>query len=278
MPLIAVTSPKGGVGKTTLVAQVAAVLARRGHAVLALDLDPQNALRLHFGRPLRDEQGFMADLGRRQGWQAAVRDTASGVRMLSYGTVDQRRVLELGAALLGQPDLLAGPVRDMLADPDLVVLVDTPPGASAALSAILPLVDMLVVVLLADAGSGSLLPEVASGRHLGRGTLAARAAGRTAVVLNQVDLDNPLSAMVMDLAVRALGERLIGAVCRDDRVAEALADKAMLADQGASQAAAAGGAIEDLHLLTDAIAERARLVPGVRRRAAYPALFDWGLR
>lgn len=274
MPLIAMTSPKGGVGKTTLVAQIAAILARRGHAVLAMDIDPQNALRLHFGRTLRDEQGFMADLGQRQGWRVSVRDTASGVRILAHGTVDQRRVLELGAALLGQPELLAGPVREMLSDPDLVVLMDTPPGASAALSAILPLVDMLVVVLLADAGSGSLLPEVAAGRHFGRGTLAARAAGRTAVVLNQVDLDSPLSATVMDLAVRALGERLLGAVCRDERVAEALAEKAMLTDQGANP----GGAIEDLHLLTDAIAVRARLTPGGRRRSAYPALFDWGLR
>ncbi|WP_431285733.1 cellulose synthase operon protein YhjQ/BcsQ [Humitalea sp. 24SJ18S-53] len=274
MPLIAVTSPKGGVGKTTLVAQIAAILARRGHAVLAIDLDPQNALRLHLGRPMRDEQGFVADLGRRQGWQTSVRDTASGVRVLPHGTVDQRQALELGLALMNQPELLAGPVRDMLADPAQVVILDTPPGASAALSAVLPLVDLLVVVLLSDAGSGSLMPDVAAGRHFGPGTMAARAAARTAVVLNQVDLDSPLSATVMDLAVQALGDRLLGAICRDDRVAEALAEKRLVADQ----AAGTGGAVDDINLVTDAIVRRAGLVPSGRRRGVYPALFDWGLR
>lgn len=52
MPLICVCSPKGGVGKTTLAANLAYSLARTGSKVLALDFDVQNALRLHFGVPL----------------------------------------------------------------------------------------------------------------------------------------------------------------------------------------------------------------------------------
>jgi hypothetical protein len=48
MPLICVCSPKGGVGKTTLTANLAYALARSGSKVLALDFDVQNALRLHF--------------------------------------------------------------------------------------------------------------------------------------------------------------------------------------------------------------------------------------
>ncbi len=274
MPLIAFSSPKGGVGKTTLVAQVAGVLARKGHVVLTLDLDPQNALRLHLGRPMRDESGFMASLGRSPAWRSALRETPSGAGLLAFGMVDQQRALELGATLLDQPDALAGPVRDMLADPDLVLLVDTPPGASAALSAIVPLIDLLVVVLLADAGSGTLFPEIAAGRHLGRGAPAARVAENAAVVLNQVDFESPLSAAVMELAIESLGDRLIGAVCRDERVAEALAEKRLLVDLGQN----AGGAAEDLHLLTEAIIRRARLALPGRRRAHAPTLFDWGMR
>ena len=48
MKVITVVSAKGGVGKTTLAANLASVIAARGRRVLALDLDPQNALRLHF--------------------------------------------------------------------------------------------------------------------------------------------------------------------------------------------------------------------------------------
>jgi ATPases involved in chromosome partitioning len=42
MKVIAVVSAKGGVGKTTLAANLASVLATSGRRVIALDLDPQN--------------------------------------------------------------------------------------------------------------------------------------------------------------------------------------------------------------------------------------------
>ena len=61
MPLICVCSPKGGVGKTTLAANLAYSLARTGSKVLALDFDVQNALRLHFGVPLNDDMVFFDD-------------------------------------------------------------------------------------------------------------------------------------------------------------------------------------------------------------------------
>jgi len=49
MRIIAVLNQKGGVGKTTTVANTAAALAIRGHRVLALDLDPQAHLTIHLG-------------------------------------------------------------------------------------------------------------------------------------------------------------------------------------------------------------------------------------
>lgn len=65
MTLLAFASPKGGVGKTTVAAHVAALLAQRGHKVIAIDLDPQNALRLHLGVSLREERCFMSRLASR---------------------------------------------------------------------------------------------------------------------------------------------------------------------------------------------------------------------
>ncbi|MBZ4235966.1 AAA family ATPase, partial [Mycobacterium tuberculosis] len=49
MPLICVCSPKGGVGKTPLAANLSHSLARTGSKVLALDFYFHNPLRLHFG-------------------------------------------------------------------------------------------------------------------------------------------------------------------------------------------------------------------------------------
>lgn len=49
MRKIAVLNQKGGVGKTTTVANTAAALAQSGHRVVAVDLDPQAHLTIHLG-------------------------------------------------------------------------------------------------------------------------------------------------------------------------------------------------------------------------------------
>jgi CO dehydrogenase nickel-insertion accessory protein CooC1 len=76
MKVITVVSAKGGVGKTTLAANLASVLAARGRRVIALDLDPQNALRLHFGIPLDSIDGLARATLAGDPWQT-VMSTAS---------------------------------------------------------------------------------------------------------------------------------------------------------------------------------------------------------
>lgn len=49
MRKIAVLNQKGGVGKTTTVANIAAAMAQMGMKVIAIDLDPQAHLTIHFG-------------------------------------------------------------------------------------------------------------------------------------------------------------------------------------------------------------------------------------
>src|SRR4030042_1111341 len=49
MRTIAVLNQKGGVGKTTTVANTAAALASKGAKVVVIDLDPQAHLTIHLG-------------------------------------------------------------------------------------------------------------------------------------------------------------------------------------------------------------------------------------
>jgi cellulose synthase operon protein YhjQ len=218
------------VGKTTLAANLAHGFRRGGRRVVALDLDPQNALRLHFGLPHDQALGFIAELPRHPDWRGALHETPSGVALLPYGATDAGARLALGQALDVDPELLAAPVRDMLADPNLVVVVDTPPGASRSLSILLPMADLILVPLMADGGSTATLPEVESGRFLGRGTLGAMLGARMRFVLNGVDQGSRLSAAVASALLRHLGPRLLGLVARDEAVAEALACEALLTD------------------------------------------------
>ena len=78
MTLICFASPKGGVGKSTLAANIANELARGGLHVIALDLDPQNTFRLHFGIPLEDGTGFTHLLAEHPDWRRCCTRYRSG--------------------------------------------------------------------------------------------------------------------------------------------------------------------------------------------------------
>lgn len=230
MPLICFASPKGGVGKTTLAANIADALRRQGRRVLVMDFDPQNTLRLHFGVPLNDTAGFMVELPKRPDWRDLVRQTASGVMVLPHGSGDIRGTLGLAHALERDPELLAAPMRSILGDPNLLVVADTPPGASHALNIIAPMASMVCAVLLPDATSAALIPDIESGRFLGAGTMATLFAGRLRVVLNGVDPNARLSRAAAETVARHIGPRLLGAVARDELVAESLAAQRLVLD------------------------------------------------
>jgi cellulose synthase operon protein YhjQ len=271
MPVISFASPKGGVGKTTIAAHIAAILRARGHDVLAIDLDPQNALRLHLGLSIRETSGFMAQIDGTADWRTCRMATPSGVDLLPFGAVDPDRALQIGAFLLNTPESLADRLRNMLAQAGLIVVLDTPPGPSAAFNAAMPLVDLFCLVLLADAGSAALIPDIAKGQMFGRGTLAQRTTDRVGLIMNQVDLAQPLGQAVMDCAVHAMSHRLLGAVCLDQGLSEALAHKHLLLDGKA-------GAAEDLQGIADKIVSRLRLPPPGSEATGFRALADWGLR
>jgi MinD-like ATPase involved in chromosome partitioning or flagellar assembly len=104
------------------------------------------------------------------------------------------------------------------------------------LNLLAPLADLVVVVLLADATSAVLVPEIDSGRFLGGA--APLEPERLRVVLNQVEAGSRLSRAVAEALIRHLGPRLLGAVCRDEAVAEALAVQRLLRDEAPDSPAA----------------------------------------
>jgi cellulose synthase operon protein YhjQ len=254
MPLICVSSPKGGVGKTTLAANLSAQLARAGHQTIVVDLDPQNALGLHFGMDLDRSDGFMNRLrngAERRPWRDSLLPGPHGLRYLPYGHTDMDAANTLLLALTVEPALLTGPLHEMLRAGALVVM-DVPPGPSLAMPIVLPLVDLLLVVLLVDATSIALIPAIESGRAYGlRG--APIDPGRLGFVLNQLDLRTRLGRATVEAASRHLGDRLLGVVYRDENVAEAIAAQKLI---GAH--AQHGKAALDIAALAAAVSQRLR--------------------
>jgi cellulose synthase operon protein YhjQ len=250
MPLLCVASPKGGAGKTTLAANVACELARSGSRVVALDVDPQNALRLHFGLPLHDPSGLMAVLSQHGPWQAALRQSNHGVAVLPYGSVEVEVALAFSDLLRRDPTTLSRIVRDILSDNTTILIVDTPPGPSAALSSILSWTDFLVTVLLADAASVAMIPAIEQGRAYG-GALGEDWQDRHGYVLNQFSPLSRLSRATGESVRRHLQDRLLGTISRDETVAEAIASQEPVASYLPASRAA-----QDIALVAQTLAKR----------------------
>ncbi|HGL6719234.1 cellulose biosynthesis protein BcsQ [Burkholderia contaminans] len=222
MKIVAIASAKGGVGKTTLAANLAAVMAAsRRRRVSVVDLDPQNALKLHFGVPLDMTDGLAHAALDRLNWPAVVVD---GITVFPFGLVsetDQRRFERL---LDRDPSWLARGLAALGLGDDDIVIIDTPPGTSVYMRAALTAAHFVLKVVLADAASYATIPQM-------RRMLDAYAASRAdfvgdGYVVNQVDQSRELGRDVLRVLCDSLGAaRLGGVIHRDEGVAESLASR-----------------------------------------------------
>ncbi|RQZ09483.1 cellulose synthase operon protein YhjQ [Burkholderia sp. Bp9031] len=220
MKIVAIASAKGGVGKTTLAANLAAVMAAsRRRRVSMVDLDPQNALKLHFGVPIEMTEGLAAAALNGLRWPAAVVD---GITIMPFGVVseaDQRRFERL---LDHDPSWLARGLAALELGDDDIVILDTPPGTSVYMRAALTAAHFVLNVVLADAASYATIPQM-------RRMLDVYAATRAdflgdGYVVNQVDQSRELGRDVLRVLCDSLGTARFGGVIHADQgVAESLA-------------------------------------------------------
>jgi cellulose synthase operon protein YhjQ len=158
MQVIAFISGKGGVGKTTLTANIAVALAQHKKRVLLIDLDPQNALRLHLGMDPND----IAGLAREGIAPASIFDSPFDVKFIPFGRINESDLREFEAALQRNPRWVADSIDSLQADSFDFILLDTPPGPSAYLQQALSAAQRALLVVLADAASYATVPKMTS--------------------------------------------------------------------------------------------------------------------
>mgnify|MGYP002861223600 CR=1 FL=1 len=219
MPVISVCSPKGGVGKTTLAANLAYVFAHAGTKVITVDFDPQNSLRLYFGVPLSEDRGFITRIEDDVDWLSHTINVGKNLYTLPYGhsNAAQREYLN---RRLQEPGFLRMQQSSIFANDDVLTIIDFPPGYSEALKAVVELSDLHIIPLLADAASISLFTQIEN-EELIEGPLNLRLGYR--IVLNEIDNRIKLNREIQDFARENFGDKLLGTIHNDTSVIEAAA-------------------------------------------------------
>ncbi|CAA0090268.1 Cellulose biosynthesis protein BcsQ [Zhongshania aliphaticivorans] len=234
MAVICISSPKGGVGKTTCTANLAYGLRRRGFRVIAVDFDPQNALRLHFGVRLDDGRGFVENAVASEDWSSLTVEIADNLFVLPYGYPSQA-MSNAFEQYLRQPAFLRSRFASLSQSRGTVIIADLPPGQSRALSAVAGLADLRLTVLLSDSASISLLPAVENGSYYPSDVPAE---SRHGLVLNQVDPRSRLNSEICTFMENRFGEEIMGLIHRDEAVLEANAKQRIVFESAPGSLAA----------------------------------------
>ena len=133
--VIAIGNQKGGVGKTTNTAHIAAALGERGHKVLAWDLDPQAGLTKNLGVPPGAYTNTYHVLtGEREPEEVILTEDEPDIQLpTSVHLISSHREVENVAEVIGKRErffiphyILREPVQKLRGKYDYILL-DTPP-------------------------------------------------------------------------------------------------------------------------------------------------------
>lgn len=218
MQIISIISGKGGVGKTTLTANVAVALSQRGKRVLVIDLDPQNSVRCHLGMDPSETAGFV-----REGiCPDAVFDSPFGVKFIPFGILSKSELQEFEASLKYHPQWIRDGIQALDTLSFDFIIVDTPPGPTVYLRQALNAAHRALAVVLADAASFATVPTIlslaeqyTSGKQDFRGLH---------LLINQMPHLEQLGHQVRSALYEDYAQRIVPAVIHyDPAVSEALA-------------------------------------------------------
>jgi cellulose synthase operon protein YhjQ len=218
MQVIAFISGKGGVGKTTLAVNVAVALAQRKKRVVLIDLDPQNAQRLHLGMDPDEFSG----LSREGISPESMFDSPFDVKFIPFGRVSERELVGFESELKKHPHWVSDGVRSLRAEAFDFVIIDTPPGPSVYLRQVLLAAHRALVVVLADAASYASISKIES--LIEDHTRDRSDFIGSNILINQMPTQGKLAHQVRTAIYADYGDQVVPvAIHKDTRVSQALA-------------------------------------------------------
>ncbi|WON77080.1 cellulose biosynthesis protein BcsQ [Serratia sp. UGAL515B_01] len=213
MPVIALQGLRGGIGVTSLTAALAWALQQLGESVLAIDLSPDNLLRLHFNMPFELNRGWArADLDGAK-WQQGAMRYGKKLDFLPFGRLSLAEQRQISQQDLNSPgrwqEFLA-----LLCDSGQYrwILLDIPAGNTVLIEQQLALADGVFLLLSPDASCHARL-------HQQPTPVGCR------FLINQFSSSSMLQQDLHQLWLQTLNGVLPFVIHRDEALVEALAIK-----------------------------------------------------
>lgn len=220
---IAIVSAAGGVGRSTLTASLATLLAQRKIAVLALDFDPQNLLSTLLGSDEISLGGLLPDFLTKKEFGKSALINSNEVACLPFGRVNEASLVTFEQHLRTEPEWLKKSIAQIDYPPGAFLIMDTPRLPSPYARQAIVAADLVLAVLAPDTRSLALVPAVEA-------ALARCVPGRQPIyVMNGLDSTRALQSDLLAQFRSALQMRLSPyPIHRDEAVPRAVANHANL--------------------------------------------------
>jgi len=225
MKVISIAGISGGVGATTVAAQLAAGLVAHNQRVIAFDLSPHNALRLHFGMPWDDGSGLVPQVLADKPWNEVAYHGANGVDFFPFGKTTHQDSASFISRLAREPGWLNSRLQELDEAEDAYVIIDSPNTEHTLSSQAYAASGLAITVLEPDTFSFAAFIESRTAQS------EAGNDKKTVYLLNGFDPTRALDRDISRLLRATPNNNLCPVIIhRDELVREALANKSCLND------------------------------------------------
>lgn len=156
--IVAISGLKGGVGRTTLAANLASAVVQAGRRAAAVDLDSQNGLAHHFGRGLAFESGIADPEGEIRALDR--RDTRAEASCIPFGNPTPEALQAVEQKLLADAGWLRRRLLGAIPAGCDLVLLDTPSYRSPWTVRALEIADLVLSLVTPDPACYATLPAM----------------------------------------------------------------------------------------------------------------------